>query len=122
MGEVREVAFQQAMPGAPMPDPGSARKQVEQRLSQLRGGGPTSGLMTTLDALSAALKQAPGTIIEALSYRNETTDLRMLAPNVDELDRIRSVAGERGVVVTIQSTSPRDSKLEGRLQAKSAGA
>jgi general secretion pathway protein L len=114
--------YQQAMPGAPMPDPGAARKQMEQRLAQMRAGGPVSGLMTTLDALAEGLKQAPGTIIEALSYRNDTADLRMLAPNVDELDRIRSVAGERGVDVSIQSTSPRDSKLEGRLQFKSPGA
>jgi general secretion pathway protein L len=114
--------YQQAMPGAPMPDPGIARKQMEQRLTQLRAGGPVSGLMTTLDALAEALKQAPGTVIEALSYRNDTADLRMLAPSVDELDRIRSVAGARGVSVSIQSTSPRDSKLEGRLQFKSSGA
>jgi general secretion pathway protein L len=114
--------YQQAMPGAPMPEPGAARKQMEQRLAQLRAGGPVSGLMTTLDALAEGLKQAPGTIIEALSYRNDTADLRMLAPNVDELDRIRTVAGERGVDVSIQSTSPRDSKLEGRLQFKSPGA
>ena len=37
-GEIAQI-FQQAMPGAPLPDPISARKQVEQRLNALRGGG-----------------------------------------------------------------------------------
>jgi general secretion pathway protein L len=114
--------FQQSLPGAPVPDPLEARRQVEQILGQLRGTGPTSGMLTTLAMLSEALAQAPNTNIEALSYRNNVTDLRVLSPSVDSLDRIRQVAGERGVTAEIQSTNPRDQKVEGRLQFKKAGA
>jgi general secretion pathway protein L len=114
--------FQQALPGAPVPDPLQARRQIEQILNQLRGTGPTSGMLTTLAMLSEAMAQAPNTDIEALSYRNNVTDLRVLTPSVDMLDRIRQVAGERGVTAEIQSTNPRDSKVEGRLQFKKAGA
>jgi general secretion pathway protein L len=119
--EITQV-FQQAMPGAPVPDALSARKQMEQRLSQLRGGGPVSGMMSTLATLAEALAQAPDTNLEALSYRNNTTDLRVLAPSVDALDRIRQVASQRGVSAEIQAANPRDSKFEGRLQFKDAGA
>lgn len=114
--------FQQALPGAPVPEPLQARRQVEQVLGQLRGTGPTSGMLTTLAMLSEAMAQAPNTDIEALSYRNEVTDLRVLTPSVDVLDRIRKVAGERGVAAEIQSTNPRNSKVEGRMQFKKAGA
>jgi len=114
--------FQQALPGAPVPDPLEARRQIEQILGQLRGTGPTSGMLTTLAMLSEAMAQAPNTAIEALSYRNNVTDLRVLTPSVDTLDRIRQVAGERGVTAEIQSTNPRDQKVEGRLQFKKAGA
>ena len=114
--------FQQALPGAPVPDPLEARRQIEQILGQLRGTGPASGMLTTLATLSEAMAQAPNTDIEALSYRNNVTDLRVLTPSVDMLDRIRQVAGERGVTAEIQSTNPRDSKVEGRLQLKKAGA
>jgi hypothetical protein len=68
------------------------------------------------------MTQAPDADIEALSYRNNVTDLRVLAPSVDVLDRIRQVAGERGVTAEIQSANPRDQKFEGRLQFKKAGA
>jgi hypothetical protein len=96
---------------------------VEQVLGQLRGTGPTgSGMLNTLAMLSEAMAQAPNTDIEALSYRNNVTDLRVLAPSMDELDRIRQMAGERGVNAEIQSANPRDSKYEGRLQFKKAGA
>jgi hypothetical protein len=54
-----------------------------------------------------------------LSYRDRTTDLRVLAPSVDALDRIRHFATERGMTATIQSANPRDSKYEGRIQFKS---
>lgn len=114
--------YQQTMPGAPMPDPLQARRQVELRLNQLRGTAPVSGMMVTLAALSEALAQTPNTTVEAIAYRNNTTDVRLLAPSVDALDRIRQVATEKGLGAEIQSASPRESKFEGRLQFKSSGA
>jgi general secretion pathway protein L len=119
--QITEV-FQQAMPGAPVPEPLAARKQVELRLNQLRGTAPVSGMMTTLALLSEALAQAPGTNLEALQFHNNITDLRLLAPSVDALDRIRQVAREKGVTAEIQSARPRDSKFEGLVQFKGAGA
>jgi general secretion pathway protein L len=118
--EIAQV-YQQAMPGAAMPEPSAARKQMEQRLAQLRGSAPMSGMMVALATLGEALAQAPGANVEAISYRNNTTDLRVLAPSVDALDRIRQTATERGVSAEIQSANPRDAKFEGRLQLKSAG-
>ena len=118
--EIAQV-YQQAMPGAAMPESSAARKQMEQRLAQLRGSAPISGMMVALATLGEALAQAPGANVEAISYRNNTTDLRVLAPSVDALDRIRQTATERGVSAEIQSANPRDAKFEGRLQLKSAG-
>lgn len=119
--QITEV-FQQAMPGAPIPDPLQARKHIELRLNQLRGTAPVSGMMLTLDALSEGLAQAPNTTVETIAYRNNTTEVRVLAPSVDALDRIRQVATEKGLGAEIQSASPRESKFEGRLQFKSSGA
>jgi len=116
--EITQV-FQQGMPGAPVPDAIAARKQFELRLNGLRGSGPVGGMLSALGTLGEALAQAPGTNIEALSYRENILDLRVLAPSVDALDKIQHVTAEHGVSTQIQSTSPRDSKIEGRLQLKS---
>lgn len=113
--------FQQAMPGVPTPEPLQARKVMESRLGALRGTGPAGGLLATLATLSEAIAQAPGTRIEALAYRNNTTDLRVTAPSVDSLDKLQHAATERGMTAQIQSTGSRDSKTEARLQFKSAG-
>jgi general secretion pathway protein L len=113
--------FQQAMPGAPVPDPSQARNLMDSRLAMLRGTGPGGGLLASLATLSEAMAQAPGTRIEALAYRNNTMDLRLTAPSVDSLDKIQHVATERGMSAQIQSTGSRDSRTEARLQFKSAG-
>lgn len=118
--EITEV-YQQLMPGAPLPDTSAARRQVEARLNQLRGSGPVSGMMTTLAALGDALGQVPDTTIESIAFTNNTTLLRVLAPSVGALDRIRQVASEHGLEAKLDSESPRDSKREGRLQFKSPG-
>lgn len=117
-GEIAQV-YQTAMPGAPLPDPSLARRQMEARLTILRGGTPSGGMLATVGTLAEAVTQVPGTTVEALSYRNGTTDLRVLAPSVDALDKIRSFATERGMSAVIQSANPRDKQHEGRLQFKS---
>jgi general secretion pathway protein L len=112
------AVFSQAMPGTRQVN---ARAQVEGRLAQLRGSGITGGLMTSLGTLGEAIAQAPETSVEALSYRADVLDLRVLAPSVDALDRIQHAATERGLNAVIQSATPRDSKVEGRLQFKTTG-
>lgn len=116
--QIAEV-YQIAMPGVAVPDSSLARRQMEARLSALRGGGPSGGMLATIGTIAEALGRAPGTNVEALSYRDRTTDLRVLAPSVDALDQIRHVATERGMTATIQSAAPRDTKYEGRMQFKS---
>ena len=70
---------------------------MEARFNMLRGGAPSGGMLATIGTLAEAIGQAPGTNVEALSYRDRTTDLRVLAPSVDALDRIRQLATERGM-------------------------
>lgn len=117
--EIAEV-YQIAVPGAAMPDPLQARRQMEARLAILRGGTPSGGMLATIGTVAEAVVQVPGTKVEAIAYRDRTTDLRVLAPSVDALDRIRQFAAERGMSAVIQSANPRDDKYEGRLQLKSA--
>lgn len=118
--EIGEV-YQQLMPGAALPDSSVARRQVEARLNQLRGTGPVGGVMATLAALGEALGQTPNVTIENIAYVNNTTNLRVLAPSTDALDRIRQLASQRGIQSELKSDNARDSKHEGQLQLKNPG-
>lgn len=119
--EIGEV-YQQLMPGAPLPDASAARRQVEARLNQLRGSGPVSGVLTTLAALGEALGKTPDVTIENIAYVNNTTNLRLLAPSTDALDRIRQLTSEHGLQAELKSDNQRDQKHEGQLQLKNPGA
>jgi len=115
--------YQQALPQEQPPAVKQARKQMEARLAALRGGGAsTGGMLATLNALSEAIAQTPGTDIQTLSYRDNTTDLLVLAPSVESLDQIQNAISESGMRAEITSANPRDSKIEGRLQFKKTGA
>src|SRR5690606_27566641 len=56
--EITQV-YQTAMPGAPMPDPLQARRQIESRLAILRGGAPSGGMLATMSTLAEAIRQTP---------------------------------------------------------------
>jgi type II secretion system protein L len=115
--------YQQALPQDPAPTAPLARKQMEARLATLRGAGAISGgMLATLGVLSEAIAQIPGTDIETFLYRDNTTDLRVLAPSVESLDVIQNAVNERGLQAKITSAIPRDSKIEGRLQFTKTGA
>lgn len=112
------ATYSQAMPGAPSIPASEARRQFEARLLAARSGGQSSNLLQGLSTLSEALAKTPDTRIDALSYRTDVLDLRVLAPSVDALDQIRQLAQSRGISAEIQAASPRDNKIEGRLQLK----
>jgi general secretion pathway protein L len=115
--EIAQV-FSTALPGVRQVD---ARAQMQQRYFALHGGG-TGGLLANLDPLGAAITEIPDTRVEALAYRNQVLDLRMLAHDVNALERVRSLVTERGLNAEIQSANPRENRVEGRLQVRSTGA
>lgn len=117
---IREVVAQ-TLPGAQVGDTRRARQQFEAQLGAVAAGGG-AGFLSGLDALAATLEQVPDTRIEALAYRSRTIDLRVTAPNVDALARVQQLVGEHGFQAEIQSATPHDNKVEGRLQLKMPGA
>lgn len=119
--QIRQV-FSSTLPQATNKDPNAARRQFEARLNAFKSGGDTGGLLPGLAALSDALAQTPDTRIEALSYRSRTLDLRLTAPTVDALDKLRTLTQTGGVQSDLQSATPRDKHVEGRLQLKTPGA
>jgi general secretion pathway protein L len=96
------------------------RTAVENRLRNARSA-TGSGLVGTLDALAAGVTQAPGTVVESLSYREGVTDLTLDAPDVGAIDRIQQVASQQGWQATMQGASQREQRFQGRLQLRGPG-
>ena len=112
-----EQIFASSMPGE---KPVDARRQMQSRLSQIRGSaaGPEY-FLRTLQSLSEAVANRPHTRVDALSYRESTLDLKITAPSVDDLAQLSQIMQKQGLTAEIQSSVPAGSAVEGRMQIRS---
>jgi general secretion pathway protein L len=105
--------FGQILPGQKLIN---ARDQVEGVLRQ-RGGG-NAALLPAVSLLAQAMARAPAARVEALNFRGDAVELRLVAPTVEALDGIKQAMTRDGVRVELQSATPRGGVIEGRLQVK----
>ena len=98
----------------------ACRSQLERRLGESGGdSGQQQQFFTTLLSVGTAVgTQAE---LQSLNFRNGIMDLKIVAPNVETLDKIqRQVSSGSGLQAEIQSANPTDAGVEGRLQVKGA--
>jgi general secretion pathway protein L len=113
-----EDAFRVAMPG--QQNATNARRRVQQRLAEVQGGG--GALLPALSAIATARNAAPTATIEALTYRDGTTELRMNAPDAASLDKIGQQLRAASWKADILGGSTSGDIYKGRLQVRKAGA
>lgn len=118
-GEIAKV-FSQAMPAEKMQDP---RRQMQSRLDRIRrsGAGPEY-FLRTLQALSSAISATPQTNIDALSYREQSLDMKVTAPSLAALSQLSQLVGKQGLTAEIQSSTPVGSGVEAHMQVRGEGA
>jgi type II secretion system protein L len=114
-----DQAFRAAMPGEF--NTTDARRRMQARLVAVRGGGEFSGLLPALGALVAARSGAPGTVVQALSYREGAVDLKLAAPNAESLDRISHALRDSGWQADLTAGNVAGSAYEGRIQIRPKG-
>jgi general secretion pathway protein L len=119
--QIREVVTQ-TLPGVQIADTRKARQLFAAPLNALQTDGGDVGLLSSLNVLKVTMEQVTDVRVDALAYRPKVIDLRVTAPTVDALARIQQLVNEQGLHADLQSATPRDNKVEGRLQVKSPGA
>jgi len=102
-----------------------ARAQM-QRCMDDRLGNATGGedlFLEMLGTLAAALAETPGTQITHMSYRNRVLDLKLTVPDIDTLERIKSLVADRGALqMDIAQTNPGEGKVESQIELKKPSA
>jgi general secretion pathway protein L len=118
-GEIAQI-FAQVMPAETLQD---ARRQMQSRLDRIRhsGAGPEY-FLRTLEALSGAMTATPKTNIDALSYREQSLDMKVTAPSLAALSQLSQLVGKQGLTAEIQSSKPIDSGVEAQMQVRAQGA
>lgn len=104
-----------------------ARALFDSKIRGLGNAGPADsggGFLVTLDHVASAVaaQKNAATQIESISYRSGAMELKVAAPNVETLDKIReSITKDSGLQAVIQSANPDGDTVRGRLQIKPAG-
>jgi general secretion pathway protein L len=114
-----DQAFRASMPGEH--NTTDARRRMEQRLLTVRGGGEFSGLLPALGALAAARSGAQGTVVQALSFREGSVDLKLAAPNAESLDHISHALRDSGWQADLTAGNVTGTTYEGRIQIRPKG-
>jgi type II secretory pathway component PulL len=109
--------FHLAMPG--VQSTADARHRMEQRLQSARGAG--QGLLAALQALSQARDTAPGTSVQALTFRDGTLDLKLSVRDAASLDRVSQSLHNNGWQASLTGGSNAGSAYEGRIQVRAGG-
>jgi general secretion pathway protein L len=112
-GSIAQV-FQTAMPG--QPDTYEARRQMEQRLAAVRASEASGGFLLALQALVQAHRAAPEAVLEALTFRDGSLELKASAPSVESLDRLSRQLRQEGWQAHLVAGNPAGSAYEGRIQ------
>ena len=117
-GEIAQV-FSASMPAEKLLDP---RRQMQSQLDRIRksGAGPQY-FLRTLQALGGALEGTPKTTIDALSYREQSLDMKVTAPSLSALSQLSQLVGKQGLNAEIQSSTPTATGIEAHMQIRAAG-
>ena len=113
-------AFRAAMPG--QQNALNARRRVEARLAEVRGGGGGGALLPALSALARAKSAAPAATIEGMMFRDGTLELRINAPDAAALDAIGQQLRASNWQADIKGLTANGDGYRGNLQIRKAGA
>jgi general secretion pathway protein L len=112
--------FSAALPAETLQDP---RRQMQSRLDRIRksGGGPEY-FLRTLKVLSGALSAVPKTGIDALSYHEDSLDLKVTAPSLASVSQLSQLIAKQGMLAEIQSSTPGANGIEANIRLRNPAA
>lgn len=114
-GQIASV-FSAAMPTQTMQDP---RRQMQSQLDRIRKSGASpETFLRSLKVLSGAVAVTPKTDIDALSYREDSLDMKVHAPSLAALSQLSQLIGKQGMTAEIQSSTPVAGGVEAHIQLR----
>jgi hypothetical protein len=78
--------------------------------------------LRTLQTLSGAMAVAPKTSIDAMSYREQSLDMKVTAPSLAALSQLSQYVGKQGLTAEIQSSTPIATGVEAHMQIRAPAA
>ena len=107
----------QLLPGTSV-EPEAVRRTVQQRLSGASGVSP---LLITLQSLATKMDSGSGTRLEAISYREGTTELKVLTRGAPQADALNQALRSGGLNAELTAGNTTTAGYDARIQIKPAG-
>jgi general secretion pathway protein L len=117
---VFNAEYQQMLPGAPeTDDPAAVIDSLRRRIGNVDA---PPFFLQSMEQLSRAVQQNESAKIQAISFRGDVVDLRVLAPDVATLDGLqRAIAQSGQFQAAIQSTDQDGENVSSRIQIQVSG-
>ena len=109
-------AFHAAMPGEQ--NTSGARQRMESRLNAARNGSASNGLLAALEAVAQARSGSPAAVIQALTFREGTLEMKVSAPDAQTLDRLTQSLKGSGWRADLTSGNAVSSGFEGHIEIR----
>jgi len=112
--------FSVALPNETLQNP---RRQMQSQLDRIRksGAGPEQ-FLRTLKILGGAMAVTPKTEIQALSFRDDSLDLKVNTQSLASLSQLSQFIATQGMTAEIQSSTPVSNGVEAHIQVRSQAA
>jgi len=97
-----------------------ARLQMQQHLTELRGGtGNVDGFLKILAEVSAPTADLGGVEIDRLSYKDGELNIALMISDLQRLEKLKDrLSSDTHMSVEIQSATARNNRVEARLKIK----
>ena len=116
--ELREAvqeSYRSAYPSGAIVD---AEKQLRRQLDALRGAAQSSGFVSLMARVGAAVAARPGTAISSINYNDQRGEIRMhiLAADFEAVEQVRAAMSQAGLQAAMERSSAREEQVSARLR------
>ncbi|MEM9256863.1 MAG: type II secretion system protein GspL [Pseudomonadota bacterium] len=109
-------SYRRAYPSGNVVDP---EKQLQRQLDALRGTSQSSGFITLIEPVGAAIAGMPGTEIVSINYSDRGDEIRLniVAPDYGAVEKLRTDMSDASLEAVIETSSATpDGKVRARLR------
>lgn len=108
-------SYRRAFPQGQVVD---AEKQLRRQLDALRGTGYSTGFVSLVEPVGAALAAMPGASISTINYNDKADEMRLniVAADFEGVERLRSRINEAGLDAVMENSSAQGTEVRARLR------
>ncbi len=110
-----QESYRKAFPKGQVVD---AEKQLQRQLDAIRGTSQSSGFVSLVERVGAAVAGMPGTSIATMNYNDKADEMRLniVAADFEGVEKLRSRINEAGLEAVMENSNAQGDQVRARLR------